>query len=109
MSKKVVISNFIALKGKYGVAGVANIKTALKTVITADRARGLETSVIDVANTTAMRKVGGKKVVTPSSPKQNKDAVDAIYRASCAGLPRPARSGGCDPAHRLGQPCVRER
>jgi hypothetical protein len=82
MNKKVMITNFVALKGKYGSPGVAEIKSALKGVIAADGARGFETSVIDVANAAAMKKVGGRKVTTPSSPKQNKDAVDAVYRAS---------------------------
>ena len=82
MSKKVVITNFTVLKSKYGTAGVAKIKNALKAVIAADAERGFETSVVDVANAAAMRKVGGKKVTSSSSTKQNKDAVDAIYRAS---------------------------
>ena len=78
MNKKIIITNFVALKGKYGSAGVTQIKTALKALIAADRARGFETSVADVANTAAMKKAGGKKVTSPSNPKQNKDAVDAI-------------------------------
>jgi hypothetical protein len=82
MSKKVLITNFIVLKSKYGSAGVAKIKNALKAVIAADAQRGFETSVVDVANAPAMRKVGGKKVTSSSSTKQNKDAVDAVYRAS---------------------------
>jgi len=82
MSKKVVVTNFIVLKSKYGSAGVAKIKSALKAVIAADAKRGFETSVIDLSNAAAMRKVGGKKVTSFSSTKQNKDAVDAIYRAS---------------------------
>jgi hypothetical protein len=82
MSKKIIITNFVVLKSKYGSAGVAKIKSALKAVIAADAVRGFETSVVDVANTAAMRKVGAKKVSSASSPKQNKNAVDAIYRAS---------------------------
>jgi hypothetical protein len=82
MSKKVVITNFVVLKSKYGSAGVTKIRSALKAVIAADAGRGFETSVVDVANAAAMRKVGAKKVTSSSSPKQNKDAVDAIYRAS---------------------------
>lgn len=82
MSKKVIITNFAVLKNKYGSAGVTKIQNALKAVITADAGRGFETSVVDVANAGAMRKVTSKKVSNPSSPKQNKDAVDAIYHAS---------------------------
>jgi hypothetical protein len=82
MSKKVVITNFSVLKSKYGSAGVAKIKSALKAVIAADAKRGFETSVVDLSNAAAMRKVGGKKVTSSSSTKQNKEAVDAIYRAS---------------------------
>ena len=61
MSRKVVITNFMVLKNKYGPTGVNRVNTALKAVIVADRARGLETSVVDLANAAAMRKVGGKK------------------------------------------------
>jgi hypothetical protein len=82
MSKKVIITNFVVLNSKYGSEGVTKIETALKALITSDAGRGFETSVVDVANAAAMTKVGGKKVTDPSSPKQNKDAVDAIYRAS---------------------------
>ncbi len=82
MSKKVIVTNFTALKGKYGPAGVTRIKAALNGVIAADAARGFQTSVVDVANATAMRKAGGREVTAPGNPRQNKRAVDAIYRAS---------------------------
>jgi hypothetical protein len=82
MSKKVIVTNFAVLKNKYGSAGVTRIKSALQAVVAADAARGLATSVVDLGNAAAMRKVGVKEVPKPSSPKQNKDAVDAIYHAS---------------------------
>jgi hypothetical protein len=82
VSKKVIVTNFTALKGKYGPAGVTKIKAALNGVVAADKARGLTTSVVDVANSTAMRKVGGREVTAPANARQNKRAVDAVYRAS---------------------------
>jgi hypothetical protein len=82
MSKKIIVTNFTALKSKYGSAGVAKIKSALNAVGAADKGRGLDTTVIDLSNAASMKKVGGKKVTNPSSPVQNKNAVDAIYRSS---------------------------
>jgi hypothetical protein len=82
MSKKFIVTNLTALKTKYGSANVTKIKTAIKAVIAADAARGFQTSLVDVASATRMKKARGRKVSTPSNPRQNKNAVDAIYRAS---------------------------
>jgi hypothetical protein len=81
MSNKVVITNFSALNTKYGSTGAKKIKTALNSLIAADKTRGFDTRVIDVASSTAMKSMKGKKVSNAADPKQNKAAVDAIYKA----------------------------
>jgi hypothetical protein len=84
LSKKVIITNFHVLNEKYGSAGGTEIKTALKNVINADLRRGVKTLVVDMANASTMKKIGGEKVTKPSDPKQNKYAVDAIYHHASA-------------------------
>ncbi len=81
MNNKVIATNITALKAKYGAAGVKKINTALKALIAADKARGLQTRVIAIDSATAMKSVKGAKVTDPADPKQNKKAIDAIYAA----------------------------
>ena len=80
MTDKILITNVPALQAKYG-AGFPKIQTAIKALIAADKKRGIATVLFDVADAVAMKKVKGKAVTQPASAKQNKAAVDAIYRA----------------------------
>ncbi len=80
MTDKILITNVPALQAKYG-AGFSKIQTAIKALIAADKKRGIATVLFDVADAVAMKKVKGKAVTQPANAKQNKDAVDAIYRA----------------------------
>src|SRR5687768_16929747 len=82
MTTKIIDTNESALKAKYGSAGLKKIDAGVKKLIKADKARGIETRVIAVDNAAAMKKVKGKAVKMASSPKQNKDAIDKVYRAS---------------------------
>ena len=77
---KVIATNIGALRAKYG-AGLAQIHTALAALVAADKARGIATRVIAIDHAGAMAKVGGRAVTSASSPKQNKAAIDAIYKA----------------------------
>lgn len=81
MNNKVIITNLAALKSKYGAAGLKKVRAAIKTLITADKARGFQTRLVALDSATTMKKLKDKKVVAPLDPKQNKDAVDAIYNA----------------------------
>ncbi|MFZ2279785.1 MAG: hypothetical protein WAW39_18455 [Prosthecobacter sp.] len=82
MNDKIIITNKTALSQKYGKEGLTKINKALKDVLKADANRGIKTSVIYLDDEAAMKKLGGVAVTTASSPKQNKDAIDAIAKAA---------------------------
>ena len=81
MDDKIIVTNRGALKAKYKNAGFAKVQKAIKSLIASDKKRGLKTSVVYLDDTTAMKKLKAKAVSDPTSPRQNKDAIDAIFRA----------------------------
>ncbi len=81
MTDKVLLANFSVLQGKYGAAGVKQIDKAVRNLIAADKQRGLDTRLVDISDRAAMKKFGGAAVTTAKSPRQNKDAIDAIYKS----------------------------
>jgi hypothetical protein len=78
---KVILTNATALKSKYGAQGYQAIQSAVSALIRADNARGLESRVIALDDAEAMRALSASAVANSADPKQNKDAVDAIYGA----------------------------
>src|SRR4051794_16319668 len=78
---KIIVSNRAALTAKYGTAGVAKIKTAVDALVAADAVRGLKSRLVYLDDATAMKGFKGKAVTSPLSPRENKDAIDAIFRA----------------------------
>ena len=81
MTDKIIVTNLTALKTKYGAAGVKKIRAAVTALIAADKARGIRTRLLALDRATDMKKVKGAGVSDPSSPRQNKNAIDAIYAA----------------------------
>lgn len=81
MTDKLIVTNKSALRGKYGAAGLRSINAALGRLVAADRRRGLESRVVDLAATAAMKRLKATAVADAAHPKQNKDAIDALYRA----------------------------
>lgn len=81
MAEKVIVTNRAALTKKYGKQGLARVETALQDLQAADDKRGLDTQVVHVDNATQMKKLKGTRVTTPTNARQNKRAVDAIYKA----------------------------
>lgn len=79
MYDKVIITNKAALTAKYGGQGVVAVTKAVKSLIAADKVRGLITGLVYLDDATAMGRFGGSSVTTPTSPRQNKAAIDAIY------------------------------
>ena len=77
MSDKVIVTNWTALKKKYG-SKVSQIDAAIKNMIAADKARGLDSILIRIDSATDMKRVGGKAVISASNQKQNKNAFDKI-------------------------------
>lgn len=78
---KVIVTNLSALKGKYGMTGVQKIQAALKNLIAKDRKRGLVTRLFPLDDSVAMKQVNGKPITKATDPKQNKNAIDAVYTA----------------------------
>jgi hypothetical protein len=77
---KVILTNQTALKAKYGDSGVAKIRSSVDSLIASDKKRGLVTTLLALDDGGAMKKVGASRVSNFSSPKQNKDAVDGVYK-----------------------------
>ena len=79
MDDKIIVTNLSALKAKYK-SGTSKIKTACASLIAADKKRGLATRVINIDDAQAMQKVGGTAVTNPKDPRQNKRAIDAVFK-----------------------------
>lgn len=80
MNDKVIVTNVSALRKKYG-KGLAQIQTAWKKLIAADKLRNLKTRVIALDSVATMKKFKVAAVTDPADAKQNKQAIDAIYKA----------------------------
>lgn len=82
MDDKIIVSNRSALKAKYGAAAVAKIKTAVNVLIAADAKRGIKSRLVYLDDAAAMKRYRGRAVVDSTSPRQNKDAIDAIFKTT---------------------------
>ena len=81
MADKVIVTNMTALKQKYGAAGLKKIQTAVKDLIAADKKRGLTTTLVALDDTTAMKKLTSPPVKDAASTRENKKAIDGVYKA----------------------------
>jgi hypothetical protein len=81
MTDKIIVTNLTALKTKYGAAGLKKIRAAVTALVAADKSRGLNTRLLALDSATEMKKVKGAPVSDAASPRQNKNAIDAIYAA----------------------------
>lgn len=81
MTDKVIVTNLTALKKKYEPAGIKAIQTAVNELIAADKGRGLTTILVSLDDEKAMKKLKATPVKNPSSCRQNKKAIDGIYKA----------------------------
>jgi hypothetical protein len=81
MNDKIIVTNLAALKKKYGSAGVSKIRAAIRALIAADKARGLQTRLLALDHKTDMKKVKGTAVTNPTNARQNKFAIDAVFTA----------------------------
>ncbi|HZE71683.1 MAG TPA: hypothetical protein VE135_19420 [Pyrinomonadaceae bacterium] len=78
---KVIVTNFSALTEKYGKDNLKKIDKAVAALIAADKNRGLIAEYVGLDNAAAMKKVGATPVTSASNRKQNKAAIDGIYKA----------------------------
>ena len=82
MHDKIIVTNRSALIAKYRGAGVVRIKRAIDALIAADERRGIKSRLIYLDDAKAMKKCRGRAVGDPASTRQNKDAIDAVFRAT---------------------------
>lgn len=81
MTDKVLITNVVAQKEKYGAHGYRRVRDAVRRLVDADAARGLKTMLVDISNPSQTRKYRASAVSDPRSEVQNKNAIDCIYAA----------------------------
>lgn len=82
MDDKIIVSNSAALRAKYGGKGVTKIKKAIIGLIAADAERGIKSRLVYLDQAAAMKSFHGRAVDDPSSAHQNKEVIDAIFRAA---------------------------
>jgi len=78
---KIILTNVGALEAKYGADGVRAVKTALARLIVADRARGISSRLVAIDDAATMQKLSASAVTKAGSARQNKEAIDVVYRA----------------------------
>jgi hypothetical protein len=82
MDDKIIVSNRAALTAKYGGGGVQKIRQAVAALIAADAKRGIKSRLVYLDDAVAMKSFKGRAVTDPADPRQNKEAIDAIFKAS---------------------------
>jgi hypothetical protein len=80
MDDKVIVTNLSALRSKYGAAGLQKIERAVKRLISADKKRGITTRLVALDDVAGMKKLGASPVKSAGDFKQNKQAIDGVYR-----------------------------
>ncbi len=79
---KVVVTNVDVLRAKYGSAGVATVRRALRTMAAEDASRDVTTVVADLASPTTATRVGAVAVEDPADHEATKRFVDALCAAT---------------------------
>lgn len=78
---KVIVTNLSALTEKYGKDGVKKINKAVAQLMAADKNRGLIDLYLGLDDRDAMKNLQAPAVNNPANRKQNKAAIDAIFKA----------------------------
>ena len=78
---KVIVTNVNALKNKYGTAGWTAIRSAIRSLVVADKKRGVTTKLVAIDDATTMKKLKVPPVTAVSNCQQNKVAIDAVFTA----------------------------
>jgi hypothetical protein len=79
LEDKIIVSNRKVLSSKYGSKGFETIGKALTELGAADKNRGIKSKVVYLDDEAGMKKMGGKGVIDASDPRQNKQAIDAVF------------------------------
>ena len=77
---KIIVTHGAALKKKYDSTGLTKISEALDALIKADAKRGIKSRLVFLDRAATMRSFNGSAVTDSADPKQNKNAIDAIFR-----------------------------
>ncbi len=80
MDDKIIVTNRKALLSKYGSKGFATIRKALAVLTAADKKRGINSRIVYLDYVTDMKKTGGKAVINTLDPRENKVAIDAVFK-----------------------------
>jgi hypothetical protein len=80
MDDKIIVTNGAALKAKYGSTGLTKIGQAVDALIKADAKRGIKSRLVFLDRAATMSSFNESAVTDPADPKQNKNAIDAIFR-----------------------------
>ncbi|HEY0321966.1 MAG TPA: hypothetical protein VGC66_13490 [Pyrinomonadaceae bacterium] len=80
MDDKVIVTNLSALRSKYG-KGLPKIEAAIKRLVAADKKRGIATRFVALDDAATMKKLNAPPVTNAGDFKQNKQAIDGVYRA----------------------------
>jgi len=80
MEDKIIVSNSTALIEKYKNKGFKSIQKELKKLVAADKKRGIKTQVVYIDSKDDMKKIKSKVVTNKKSPRQNKKAIDTIFK-----------------------------
>ena len=81
MDDKIIVSNRTALLAKYKSAGLRKVEKAIRSQIAADAKRGIRSRLVYLDDARAMRTFHGNAVNDRTDARQNKQAIDAIFRA----------------------------
>lgn len=82
MDDKVIVTNRSALVKKYGSKGLTSIRKALTALAAADKKRGLKSRVVYLDDKVSMKKMGGTAVTNATDPRENKAAIDAVFKST---------------------------
>jgi len=81
MDDKIIVTNRGALVRKYGSKGHAAIRKALTALAAADKKRGIKSRVLYLDDQASMKKLRGTAVMNAVSPRENKAAIDAVFKS----------------------------
>jgi len=81
MDDKVIVTNRSALQAKYGAAGYREVAAAVAALAAADKQRGIVTRLVAVDDKVQMKRFRGRAVTDRKNPRQNKAAIDAVFKA----------------------------
>lgn len=81
MDDKIIVTNRGALVRKYGNKGLAAIRKALTALAAADKKRGIKSRVLYLDDQASMKKLRAAAVVTAVNPRENKAAIDAVFKS----------------------------